>query len=77
VWSRSRGRKRFQLTELRSILHYRVQCTTKCSAPQCTALHCTDQVSKLGLAINSLVFGGFQPVDVLADIKQFQDKKRR
>ena len=35
------------------------------------------QVSKLGLAINSLVFGGFQPVDVLADIRQFQDKKRR
>lgn len=35
------------------------------------------QVSKLGLAINSLVFGGFQPRDVLADIKQFQDRKRR
>merc|ERR1711962_1079605 len=28
------------------------------------------QVSKLGLAVNSLVFGGFQPVDVLADIRQ-------
>ena len=27
------------------------------------------QVSKLGLAVNSLVFGGFQPVDVLADIR--------
>jgi len=35
------------------------------------------QVSKLGQAINILVFGGAQPVDVLADIKQFQDKKRR
>merc|ERR1711892_778384 len=35
------------------------------------------QVSKLGQAINILVFGGNQPVDVLADIKQFQDKKRR
>jgi len=34
-------------------------------------------VSKLGLAINSLVFGGFQPIDVVSDIKQFQDKKRR
>ena len=27
------------------------------------------KVSKLGLAVNSLVFGGFQPVDVLADIR--------
>lgn len=35
------------------------------------------QVSKLGQAINILVFGGNQPVDVLSDIKQFQDKKRR
>ena len=31
--------------------------------------HDDDQVSKLGLAVNSLVFGGFQPVDVLADIR--------
>jgi len=35
------------------------------------------QVSKLGLAINMLVFGGAQPRDVVADIKQFKDKKRR
>jgi len=36
------------------------------------------QVSKLGMAINSLVMGAsFQPRDVLSDIKQFQDRKRR
>ena len=35
------------------------------------------QVSKLGQAINILVFGGNQPVDVLSDIRQFKDKKRR
>lgn len=35
------------------------------------------QVNKLGLAVNSLVFGGFQPRDVLADVRQFQDKRRR
>ena len=32
-------------------------------------LNDTSKVSKLGLAVNSLVFGGFQPVDVLADIR--------
>ena len=35
------------------------------------------QVSKLGLAINMLVFGGNQPRDIVADIKEFKDKRRR
>jgi len=35
------------------------------------------QVSKLGQAINILVFGGAQPRDVAADVREFKDKKRR
>ena len=34
-------------------------------------------MSKLGQAINILVFGGAQPRDIAADVREFKDKKRR